>query len=75
VKFSADGVLLWEREWGGSQQESASAVATSQIDGSVYIAGRTTSFGPSSAGLFVVKFDANGTLQWQKIWDNAWATP
>ena len=70
LKFSPAGTLLWEREWGGSQQESGSAVAPA-ADGSVYIAGRTTSFGPSSAGLFVVKFNASGTLVWQKIWDNA----
>ena len=71
LKFSAAGALIWEREWGGSAQEHGSAVATDAGNGSVYIAGRTTSFGPSSAGLFVVKFDANGTLLWQKIWDNS----
>jgi len=71
LKFSAAGVLLWEREWGGSQQENVGAVATSAVDGSVYIGGRTTSFGPSGTSLFVVKFDANGALLWQKIWDNA----
>ena len=71
LKFSPAGVLVWEREWGGSQQENVGAVATSPVDGSVYIAGRTTSFGPSSAGLFVVKFTAAGTLLWQKVFDNA----
>jgi hypothetical protein len=71
LKFSATGTLLWERVWGGSQAEGGSAVATDAVDGSVYIGGRTTSFGPSSAGLFVVKFNASGTLVWQKVWDNA----
>jgi len=71
LKFSAAGALLWERVWGGSQAEGGSAVAADTVDGSVYIAGRTTSFGPSSAGLFVVKFNAAGSLLWQKIWDNA----
>ena len=71
LKFSVTGALMWEREWGGSAQEQGSGVATDPVDGSAYIAGRTTSFGPSSAGLFVVKFDGNGTLLWQKIWDNA----
>ena len=71
LKFSAAGTLLWERVWGGSQAEGGSAVATDAVDGSVYIGGRTTSFGPSSAGLFIVKFNASGTLIWQKVWDNA----
>ncbi len=51
------------------KKESGGAVAVA-LDGSVYIGGRTTSFGPSPAGLFVVKFNAGGTLQWQKVWDN-----
>jgi hypothetical protein len=71
LKFSPAGALIWERVWGGSQAEGGSAVATDAVDGSVYVGGRTTSFGPSSAGLFVVKFNAAGTLMWQKIWDNA----
>jgi hypothetical protein len=70
LKFSADGTLLWERTWGGSQADSGSAVATA-TDGSAYIVGRSTSFGPSSAGLFVVKFDGAGNLIWQKFSDNA----
>jgi hypothetical protein len=69
LKFSVAGALLWERQWGGAAQEGGSAVAVAP-DGSVYIGGRTTSFGPSSAALFVVKFNAAGTLQWQKLWDN-----
>jgi hypothetical protein len=71
LKFSEAGTLLWEREWGGALQESGSAVAVDARDGSVYIGGRTTSFGPSSAGLFVVKFDLSGNLLWQKVWDDA----
>jgi len=68
LKFTADGTLLWERTWGGAQSEEAKAVATA-TDGSVYIAGTETSFGLSSIGLFVVKFDASGTLVWQKFAD------
>ena len=70
LKFDAFGNLIWERTWGGSQSEDDNAVAT-DIDGSVYVAGTTTSFGPSSAGMFVVKLDANGSVLWQKIWDGA----
>jgi len=70
LKFSAAGALLWERTWGGTQSDGASAVATA-ADGSVYIGGRTTSFGPSSAGTFVVKFDGAGALVWQRISDNS----
>jgi hypothetical protein len=70
LKFDANGTLLWERTWGGTDSDESLAVATA-LDGSVYIAGTATSFGPSSAGLFVVKFDSAGSLVWQRISDGA----
>jgi len=70
LKFDANGTLLWERAWGGAASDEGLAVATTS-DGSVYIAGTAESFGPSSSGLFVVKFDAAGNLVWQKISDGA----
>jgi uncharacterized delta-60 repeat protein len=70
LKFDANGTLLWERAWGGAASDEGLAVATAS-DGSVYIAGTATSFGPSSAGLFVVKFDSAGNLVWQRISDGA----
>lgn len=70
LKFDAAGTLLWERTWGGSASDESLAVATAS-DGSVYIAGTATSFGPSSAGLFVVKFDPAGNVMWQRISDGA----
>src|SRR5262249_20080983 len=70
VKFDANGGLLWERTWGGAASEASFAVAT-DVDRSAYVVGTETSFGPSSFGLFVVKFDTNGTLVWQKFFDGA----
>ena len=70
LKFDANGTLLWERTWGGAASDESFGVAAA-ADGSVYIAGTATSFGPSSAGLFVVKFDAAGTIVWQRIADGA----
>ena len=70
LKFDANGTLLWERAWGGTASDEGLAVATA-ADGSVYITGTATSFGPSSSGLFVVKFDSAGNLVWQRIFDGA----
>jgi uncharacterized delta-60 repeat protein len=70
LKFDANGTLLWERAWGGTASDQGFAVATAS-DGAIYIAGTATSFGPSSAGLFVVKFDSAGNLVWQRISDGA----
>jgi uncharacterized delta-60 repeat protein len=68
VKFDANGTLLWERTWGGTAGDWGKSVAT-DVDGSVYIAGTQTSFGPSSFGAFVVKFDSAGNLVWQRFAD------
>ena len=70
LKFDASGRLIWQRTWGGSADEESNAVATAS-DGSVYIAGQTFSFGASGSGLFVVKFDALGSLVWQKVLDQS----
>jgi len=64
LKFDVNGNLLWERTWGGPDSDESLAVAAAP-DGSAYIAGTATSFGPSSSGLFVVKFDSLGNLVWQ----------
>jgi hypothetical protein len=70
LKFDVNGTLLWERTWGGPASDQSLAVATA-ADGSAYIAGTATSFGVSSLGLFVVKFDSLGNLVWQRILDGA----
>jgi uncharacterized delta-60 repeat protein len=70
LKFDASGTLQWERSWGGTASDESFSVAAAS-DGSVYIAGTATGFGPSSAGLFVVKFNAAGSLVWQRIFDGA----
>jgi hypothetical protein len=70
LKFDAAGTLVWERTWGGASSEESLSVAAAP-DGSAYIAGTTTSFGPSSGGLFIVKFDPAGTLVWQTVADGA----
>ena len=70
LKFNAGGTLLWERSWGGAASDESLAVATAS-DGSAYIVGTATSFGPSSAGLFVVKFDSAGNPVWERIFDGA----
>src|SRR4030095_533706 len=55
LKFDANGTLLWERTWGGPDSDESLAVAAGP-DGSAYIAGTATSFGPRSSGFFVGKF-------------------
>ena len=60
-------VLMQERTWGGPDRDGAQGVAVAG-DGSVYLTGETQSFGAGGGDAFLLKYDANGALQWQRTW-------
>lgn len=80
IKYDAAGNALWSRQLGGTHQDRAKAVATDGAD-NVVLAGytKTALGGNTHAGLAdtaLVKYDANGTLQWIRqlgtaAWDEA----
>ena len=61
-------ILLSETTWGGAANDVTEGAAVAP-DGSSYLVGLTTSFGGSAPKLFTVKFDATGSLVWQRTWD------
>ena len=71
TKVNKDGVTLWSRALGGSDQDWFIA-AYEMADGGFMIIGRTTSTNGDVTGklgyddIWIVKLAANGTLQWQK---------
>jgi uncharacterized delta-60 repeat protein len=69
LKFAADGTLLWQRSWSGSQFEGGQDVAVG-ADGSVYVVGGTTTFGTGN-DLVVLKVTPGGALVWQQTWGPA----
>ena len=71
LKFDSEGTLQWQRTWGGSiTREEGDAVAT-DAQGAAYISGTQRDNQAQTAGLFVVKFNGDGTVAWQKIWNDA----
>lgn len=66
AKFSPTGVLLWDLTW-GANQESASEVAVAP-DGTIYVAGITSSFDVGQSDAFLLSFSSTGTLNWQRTW-------
>jgi hypothetical protein len=70
LKFDANGTLVWARAWGGIGEpgvpgfDQSHGVATS-ADG-VYMVGETNTFFANDA--YLVKFDFNGNLLWQRDW-------
>jgi hypothetical protein len=73
TKYSADGAKQWTQVAGGSGDDIGTSVATA-ADGSVYIAGYTSSAsidGQANHGgywdSFVIKYAANDTKQWAQL--------
>jgi hypothetical protein len=72
AKFSPAGLLVWDLTWGARRaaQESASAIAVA-ADGTIYIAGQTTSFDVGQGDAFLLSFTSGGRLNWQRTWGGA----
>jgi hypothetical protein len=63
VRTDRKGNLLWQKTFGGSNEDGASSVLET-IDGGFIIAGETMSFGSGDYDVFVIKIDAEGNLLW-----------
>jgi uncharacterized delta-60 repeat protein len=67
-------ILTQERTWGGAGLDEALSVATAP-DNSVYVAGRTLSFGAGDQDAFLLKYDGLGQLVWQQTYGTAPSEP
>ena len=65
LKLRQNGDLEWARVIGGTGNESASSVAQLP-DGSLLLAGHTTSFGAGGSDIFLAKLSEDGDLKWAK---------
>ena len=63
-------VLVQQITWGGLDREHAFDVAAGP-GGSVYVTGVTRSFGAGGEDAFLLKFAANGSLEWQRTYGTA----
>jgi uncharacterized delta-60 repeat protein len=67
-------VLTQEHTWGGPDLDTAAGVATAP-DNSVYVTGRTLSFGAGDSDAFLLKYDADGSLVWQRTYGTGSTEP
>jgi hypothetical protein len=67
LKYDTSGNLLWQKTWGGSNGDWGGAVAA-DTSGNVYVAGSTLSFTAGWRDALILKFDAAGTLIWNRTW-------
>ncbi len=71
LKYSADGVLLWERRYNGSDNlaDAPSGFAVDG-DGDVYITGFSTSL-LAGTDFVTLKYSANGSLLWAILYNGS----
>ncbi len=65
VKVNSDGVLEWQRAFGGASDDFGESVLQAS-DGGYVIGGYTYSFGAGGYDMFIVKTDSQGDLEWQR---------
>ncbi len=77
LKLSSEGALLWARQFGSTDNESASELTVDENDGRIYITGLT--YGDfadpdaeySSSTYFLAAYGANGEQQWAFSFDRS----
>ncbi|HME52183.1 MAG TPA: hypothetical protein VKM55_08190 [Candidatus Lokiarchaeia archaeon] len=67
AKWDENGHQVWNRSWGGSDDDQGNSVWSNATD--VYMCGWTFRPGADS-DIFLARYDANGNLRWAKTWDS-----
>jgi uncharacterized delta-60 repeat protein len=67
AKYDAGFGLTWVKTWGGTGWDTGEAIVQTS-DGGYAITGKTDSFGAGGQDVLVVKYDADGNLEWNKTW-------
>jgi hypothetical protein len=71
IRTDAKGIELWNRTFGGSNNDEASSVQQTS-DGGYILAGSTYSYGADNSNAWLIKTNANGKAVWTRIGDDIW---
>ena len=70
VRLDSAGEVEWENTYGGPADDEARSIILAP-DGGYVVAGSTQSFGAGGDGaVWVLKLDADGAIEWQKMLDH-----
>jgi hypothetical protein len=67
LKYDRFGNLEWERSWGTTYSQRGNSLAIDSKD-NIYVTGYSFGHPASSGKGYLLKYDANGNYQWERIW-------
>jgi hypothetical protein len=67
LKLDSEGNIVWQKTYGGPNQESAHSIRQTS-DGGYIVAADTASLDPGSSDAWVLKLDPEGNVVWQKAY-------
>ncbi|MCX6827057.1 MAG: T9SS type A sorting domain-containing protein [candidate division Zixibacteria bacterium] len=70
IKTNAEGVIDWQKTYGGSMDDRAYSVCLTR-DGGYILTGTTESFGASEIDIYAVKTNPAGDLVWSRTYGGA----
>lgn len=74
LSYDSEGNFQWARQYGTANRPQVANAVVADGQNAVYIAGWTQTSATAAPDAFLVKYDLNGTLQWQRefktnVWD------
>ena len=70
IKLSETGNITWQKRYGGSSNDLARQIEQTS-DGGYILAGYTQSFTEGGYDIWVLKLDANGSIEWENSYGNS----
>lgn len=69
IKVNSDGVLLWQKTYGGINRDGAFSV-TETDDGELLVTGVTSSYGAGGDDMWLLRLNTDGDTVWTKVHGN-----